>query len=75
MQAGATGKGTLLAFTVSRACEELSTDRLQVRRTELLRWCRCMSFLLKLERLRRAGVIDSIQAEPISEPSSLLTFS
>ena len=74
-KSGAEEKGAVLVLAVSRACQELGTDLVQVRRTELLRWCRCMSFLLNLEHLRRAGVIQSIQAEPISEPNSVVTFS
>ena len=74
-KSGGAEKGALLALAVSRACQELGTDQVQVRRTELLRWCRCMAFLLNVERLRRAGVIQSVQAEPISEPNSVLTFS
>jgi len=74
-KSGAEEKGAVLVLAVSRACQELGTDQVQVRRTELLRWCRCMSFLLSLEHLRRAGAIRSIQAEPISEPNSVVTFS
>jgi hypothetical protein len=75
MESGAAGKAALLVLAVSRACQEMGTDKVQVRRTDLLRWCCCMSFLLNLEHLRRAGVIQSIQAEPISEPNSVLAFS
>jgi len=74
-QLGAEGKGALLVLAVSRASQELGADELEVHKTELLRWYRCISFLLNLEHLRRAGVIQSIQAEPISEPNSVLTFS
>ena len=74
-KSGAEEKGAVLVLAVSRACQEMGTDKVQVRRTDLLRWCCCMSFLLHLEHLRRAGVIQSIQAEPISEPNSVLTFS
>ena len=74
-KSGTEEKGAVLVLAVSRACQEMGTDKVQVRRTDLLRWCCCMSFLLHLEHLRRAGVIQSIQAEPISEPNSVLTFS
>ncbi len=72
---GAVGKAAVLVLAVGRACQELSADQVEVRTTDLLRWCRCMGFLLNLEHLRRAGVIQSIQAEPIVEPNSVLAFS
>jgi hypothetical protein len=72
---GSEENGALLVLAVSRACQEMGTDRVQVPKAELLRWCRCMAFLLDVERLRRDGAIQSVQAEPISEPNSVLTFS
>jgi hypothetical protein len=74
-KSGLVGKAALLVLAVSRACQESGADQVEVGKVELLRWSRCMAFLLCLERLRRAGVIQSLQAEPISEPNSVLTFS
>ncbi|NIM05251.1 MAG: hypothetical protein GTO55_04075 [Armatimonadetes bacterium] len=72
---GVAGKAALLVLAVSRACKELGAEELQVRKKSLLRWYRCMRFLLNLEHLRRIGVIRSIHAEPISDPNSVLIFS
>jgi hypothetical protein len=74
-RSGPVGEGALLVLAVSRACQEMGTDRLKVCSADILRWCRCMAFLLNVERLRRTGVIQSVWAGPISEPDSVVTFS
>lgn len=72
--AGVRDKGALLTLAVSRAACEQGGDQIEARRSDLLRWCRCMCFLLHLERLRRAGSVRSIRAEPITDPNAVTIF-
>lgn len=68
-------KSALLTLAVSRAACERGAEEIEARRSDLVRWCRCMCFLLRLERLRRAGSVRSIRAEPITDPDAVIVFS